>query len=52
MIIFSPRVKIVITYSKENLRLGHDFMNRTPDAGILRDGNGKAIQILNNLLST
>jgi ATP-dependent Clp protease ATP-binding subunit ClpC len=47
---FSPRVKDVITYSEEALRLGHDFIEtRTLMLGILRDGNGKAIQILNNL---
>ncbi len=48
---FSPRVKDVITYSKEEaLRLGHDFIGTEHlMLGILRDGNGKAIQILNNL---
>ena len=48
---FSPRVKDVITYSKEEaLRLGHDFIGTEHlMLGILRDGNGKAIHILNNL---
>lgn len=48
---FSPRVKDVITYSKEEaLRLGHDFIGTEHlILGILRDGNGKAIDILNIL---
>ena len=48
---FSPRVKDVITYSKEEaLRLGHDFIGTEHlMLGILRDGHGKAINILNNL---
>ena len=48
---FSPRVKDVITYSKEEaLRLGHDFIGTEHlMLGILRDGNGKAITILSNL---
>ncbi|WP_395058549.1 ATP-dependent Clp protease ATP-binding subunit [Flavobacterium sp.] len=48
---FSPRVKDVITYSKEEaLRLGHDFIGTEHlMLGILRDGNGTAISILNNL---
>ncbi|MCB0691820.1 MAG: ATP-dependent Clp protease ATP-binding subunit, partial [Saprospiraceae bacterium] len=48
---FSPRVKDVISYSKEEaLRLGHDFIGTEHlMLGILRDGNGKAITILNNL---
>ena len=48
---FSPRVKDVITYSKEEaLRLGHDFIGTEHlMLGILRDGNGKAISILNNI---
>jgi ATP-dependent Clp protease ATP-binding subunit ClpC len=48
---FSPRVKDVITFSKEEaMRLGHDFIGTEHLLlGILRDGNGKAIQILNNL---
>ncbi len=48
---FSPRVKDVITYSKEEaLRLGHDFIGTEHlMLGLLRDGNGKAISILNAL---
>lgn len=48
---FSPRVKDVITYSKEEaLRLGHDFIGTEHlMLGLLRDGNGKAIQILDQL---
>jgi ATP-dependent Clp protease ATP-binding subunit ClpC len=48
---FSPRVKDVITYSKEEaLRLGHDFIGTEHlMLGILRDGNGTAITILHNL---
>ena len=48
---FSPRVKDVIAYSKEEaLRLGHDFIGTEHlMLGILRDGNGKAISILDAL---
>lgn len=48
---FSPRVKDVITYSKEEaLRLGHDFIGTEHlMLGILRDGSGKAMAILNTL---
>ena len=48
---FSPRVKDVITYSKEEaLRLGHDFIGTEHlMLGLLRDGSGKAISILNAL---
>ena len=48
---FSSRVKDVITYSKEEaLRLGHDFIGTEHLLlGILRDGGGKAIKILNSL---
>lgn len=48
---FSPRVKDVISFSKEEaLRLGHDFIGTEHlMLGILRDGNGKAITILNSL---
>lgn len=48
---FSPRVKDVIAYSKEEaLRLGHDFIGTEHlMLGLLRDGDGKAIDILNNL---
>ena len=46
---FSPRVKDVITFSKEEaLRLGHDHIGTEHLVlGILRDGGGKAITILN-----
>ena len=48
---FSPRVKDVIAYSKEEaLRLGHDFIGTEHlMLGLLRDGNGKAINILDAL---
>ena len=48
---FSPRVKDVIQFSKEEaLRLGHDFIGTEHLLlGILRDGNGSAIDILNFL---
>jgi len=48
---FSPRVKDVIAYSKEEaLRLGHDFIGTEHlMLGLLRDGNGKAIDILSSL---
>jgi len=46
---FSPRVKDVIAFSKEEaLRLGHNFIGTEHlMLGILRDGGGKAIAILN-----
>ena len=45
---FSPRVKDVIAYSKEEaLRLGHNYIGTEHlMLGILRDGSGKAISIL------
>lgn len=48
---FSPRVKDVIAYSKEEaLRLGHDFIGTEHLLlGLLRDGSGKAINILDTL---
>ncbi|EAQ40155.1 ATP-dependent Clp protease [Dokdonia sp. MED134] len=48
---FSPRVKDVIAYSKEEaLRLGHDFIGTEHLLlGLLRDGSGKAIDILGAL---
>ena len=48
---FSPRVKDVISFSKEEaLRLGHDFIGTEHlMLGLLRNGNGKAIDILNAL---
>ena len=48
---FSPKVKDVIAYSKEEaLRLGHDFIGTEHLVlGLLRKGDGKAIEILNSL---
>ncbi|WP_461533124.1 ATP-dependent Clp protease ATP-binding subunit [Sinomicrobium sp.] len=48
---FSPRVKDVIAYSKEEaLRLGHDFIGTEHlMLGLLRDGSGKAINILSSM---
>jgi ATP-dependent Clp protease ATP-binding subunit ClpC len=48
---FSARVKDVISFSKEEaLRLGHDYIGTEHlMLGILRDGGGKAITILNNI---
>ena len=48
---FSPRVKDVIAFSKEEaLRLGHNFIGTEHlMLGILRDGEGKAIAILNSI---
>tara|TARA_B100000686_G_scaffold355351_1_gene473228 strand:+ start:6332 stop:8884 length:2553 start_codon:yes stop_codon:yes gene_type:complete len=48
---FSPRVKDVIAFSKEEaLRLGHNFIGTEHlMLGILRDGGGKAISILNSM---
>ncbi|MGY0392348.1 ATP-dependent Clp protease ATP-binding subunit [Bizionia sp. KMM 8389] len=48
---FSPRVKDVIAFSKEEaLRLGHDFIGTEHlMLGLLRDGSGKAINILSAL---
>ncbi|MFZ3274319.1 MAG: ATP-dependent Clp protease ATP-binding subunit, partial [Lutibacter sp.] len=48
---FSPKVKDVIAYSKEEaLRLGHDFIGTEHlILGLLRKGDGKAIEILNSL---
>jgi ATP-dependent Clp protease ATP-binding subunit ClpC len=52
MIIFT-KSKDVITYSKEDFAIGHDFIGTEHlMLGILRDGNGKTIQILNLFLST
>ena len=46
---FSPRVRDVITFSKEEaLRLGHDFIGTEHLLlGLIRKGEGKAIDILN-----
>lgn len=48
---FSPRVKDVISYSREEaLRLGHDYMGvEHLLLGIIREGEGMAIRILRNL---
>tara|TARA_R110001583_G_scaffold16307_9_gene67008 strand:- start:2651 stop:5188 length:2538 start_codon:yes stop_codon:yes gene_type:complete len=48
---FSPKVKDVIAYSKEEaLRLGHDFIGTEHlMLGLIRKGEGKAIDILNTL---
>ncbi len=48
---FSQKVKEVIAYSKEEaLRLGHDAIGTEHLVlGILRDGEGKAIQLLQAL---
>ena len=48
---FSPRVKDVISYSKEEaLRLGHNSIGTEHlMLGILRDGSGKAISILKSI---
>ena len=48
---FSPKVKDVIAYSKEEaLRLGHDYIGTEHLLlGIIRQGEGKAIAVLNSL---
>ncbi len=48
---FSPRVKDVISYSKEEaLRLGHNSIGTEHlMLGILRDGSGKAVSILKSI---
>ncbi|MCB9334542.1 MAG: ATP-dependent Clp protease ATP-binding subunit [Flavobacteriales bacterium] len=48
---FSTKVKDVITYSKEEaLRLGHDYIGvEHLLLGIIREGNGLAVRILNSL---
>jgi ATP-dependent Clp protease ATP-binding subunit ClpC len=48
---FSPKVKDVIGHSKEEaMRLGHDFIGTEHlMLGLLRKGEGKAIDILNSL---
>ena len=48
---FSPRVKDVISYSREEaLRLGHDFIGvEHLLLGIIREGEGTAVQIMKNL---
>ena len=48
---FSPRVRDVITYSKEEaMRLGHDYIGTEHLLlGILREGEGTAIEIIKDL---
>lgn len=48
---FSPRVKDVISYSREEaLRLGHDYIGTEHLLlGLIRDGDGKAIKLLKSL---
>lgn len=48
---FSPRVKDVISYSKEEaLRLGHDYIGTEHlMLGLIREGEGSAIRILEDL---
>src|SRR3954470_15282882 len=48
---FSPRVKDVITYSREEaLRLGHDYIGTEHLLlGIIREGEGMAIRLLKSL---
>jgi ATP-dependent Clp protease ATP-binding subunit ClpC len=48
---FSPRVKDVISYSKEEaLRLGHDYIGTEHlMLGIIREGEGSAVQILTDM---
>ena len=47
---FSPRVKDVISYSREEaLRLGHDYIGTEHLLlGLIREGDGMAIKILDN----
>ena len=51
---FSPKVRDVITFSKEEaLRLGHDFIGTEHLLlGLIRKGEGKAIEILTSLMLT
>lgn len=48
---FSPRVKDVITFSREeSMRLGHDYIGTEHLLlGMIREGDGLAIKILNRL---
>src|SRR5574337_1035808 len=48
---FSPRVKDVITYSREEaLRLGHDYIGTEHLLlGIIREGEGSAVRLLKAL---
>ena len=45
---FSPRVKDVISYSREEaIRLGHDYIGTEHLLlGLIREGEGKALKIL------
>ncbi len=47
---FSPKVKEIISFSKEEaIRLGHEFIGTEHlMLGILKDGDGKAVEILNS----
>ncbi|MCB0737921.1 MAG: ATP-dependent Clp protease ATP-binding subunit [Bacteroidetes bacterium] len=49
---FSPRVRDVISFSREEaLRLGHDYIGTEHLLlGLIREGEGKAIKLLNELL--
>jgi len=48
---FSPKIRDVLTYSREEaIRMGNDYIGLEHIfLGILRDGEGVAIDILNNL---
>jgi len=48
---FSPRVKDVISYSREEaIRLGHDYIGTEHLLlGLIREGEGKALKILKAL---
>ncbi|NDC30811.1 MAG: hypothetical protein EBZ58_07755, partial [Bacteroidetes bacterium] len=48
---FSPRVKDVISYSREEaIRLGHDYIGTEHLLlGLIREGDGKAIKTLQAL---
>ena len=48
---FSPRVRDVITFSKEEaMRLGHDYIGTEHlMLGMIREGEGSAVQILEDL---
>jgi ATP-dependent Clp protease ATP-binding subunit ClpC len=48
---FSPRVKDVITFSREEaLRLGHDYIGvEHLLLGLIREGEGKAIKLMRNM---
>jgi ATP-dependent Clp protease ATP-binding subunit ClpC len=48
---FSPRVKDVISYSREEaLRLGHDYIGAEHLLlGLIREGDGVAIKVIKSL---